>query len=85
MRTPVAVRNLGVNSPSLAQGQPKSKAKRCLQIKAAVRRTRGERTSLQRVGSVEKWRAENPAWIRQIYIIENIADGNTQDEVVAPV
>ena len=63
----------------------RSEAERCLQIEAAVGGAGGERSSLQRVGRVEKWRPENPAGIRQVHVIEDIADRNAEDEVVAPV
>ena len=62
-----------------------SEAERCLQIEAAVRSSAGEGPSLQCVSGVEKWRAKDPAWIRRIYIIQDVADRNAEDEAIAPV
>jgi hypothetical protein len=63
----------------------KSEAERCLQIKAPVRSAGGERSALQRVRFVEKWRAEDPAWICQVYVIEDVPDRNAEDEAITPV
>ncbi len=63
----------------------KSETKCCLQIESAIRGAGRERPSLQRVGGIKKWRAENAAGIRHIHIIKDVADSNAEGETIAAV